>query len=218
MSVARTDETAQRAPWAVGMQDKSDIQSGQATLGIDEALNNIPGVYVDNRYNYSLDQRLSIRGAGSRANFGIRGVKVLIDGVPQSLPDGQNELNNLELGDVSRVEVLRGSASSLYGNGSGGVIAFTTDMSAPDPLDQTLRDRERVVRHDEVAVADLRPRRLAGRIALRVANDRERIPPVQQRRRQAAERRASTTGSRRPRRFPCARSRPRCRPRSTPAP
>jgi iron complex outermembrane receptor protein len=112
---------------------------GQATLGIDEALNNIPGVYVDNRYNYSLDQRLSIRGAGSRANFGIRGVKVLIDGVPQSLPDGQNQLNNLELGDVSRVEVLRGSASSLYGNGSGGVIAFTTDMSARDPLDQTLR-------------------------------------------------------------------------------
>lgn len=139
VTVTRADETAQRAPWAVGVQDKSDIQLGQATLGIDEALNNIPGVYVDNRYNYSLDQRLSIRGAGSRANFGIRGVKVLIDGVPQSLPDGQNELNNLELGDVSRVEVLRGSASSLYGNGSGGVISFTTDMSAQDPLDQTLR-------------------------------------------------------------------------------
>jgi outer membrane receptor protein involved in Fe transport len=139
VTVARTDETEQRAPWSVGMQDKTDIQKGQADLGIDEALNNIPGVYVDNRYNYSLDQRLSIRGAGSRANFGIRGVKVLIDGVPQSLPDGQNELNNLELGDISRVEVLRGSASSLYGNGSGGVISFTTDMSAPDPLDQSLR-------------------------------------------------------------------------------
>ncbi|MGH7653430.1 MAG: TonB-dependent receptor domain-containing protein [Gemmatimonadaceae bacterium] len=139
VSVTRSDETAQRAPWAVGVQNKTDIQLGQATLGIDEALNNIPGVYVDNRYNYSLDQRLSIRGAGSRANFGIRGVKVLIDGVPQSLPDGQNELNNLELGDVSRVEVLRGSASSLYGNGSGGVISFTTDMSAQDALDQTLR-------------------------------------------------------------------------------
>jgi serine/threonine protein kinase/outer membrane receptor protein involved in Fe transport len=139
VSVTRADETAQRAPWAVGVQDKSQLQNGQATLGIDEALNNIPGVYVDNRYNYSLDQRLSIRGAGSRANFGVRGVKVLIDGVPQSLPDGQNELNNLELGDISRVEVLRGSASSLYGNGSGGVISFTTDMSAPDPLDQSLR-------------------------------------------------------------------------------
>lgn len=139
VTVTRSDETAQRAPWAVGVVDKSKIQGGEATLGIDEALNNIPGVYVDNRYNYSLDQRLSIRGAGSRANFGIRGVKVLIDGVPQSLPDGQNELNNLELGDVSRVEVLRGSASSLYGNGSGGVISFTTDMSAPDPLDQSLR-------------------------------------------------------------------------------
>ncbi len=139
VTVTRADETEQRAPWAVGAQTKTEIQTGHATLGIDEVLNNIPGLYVDNRYNYSLDQRLSIRGAGSRANFGIRGVKVLIDGVPQSLPDGQNELNNLELGDISRVEVLRGSASSLYGNGSGGVISFTTDMSAPDPLDQTLR-------------------------------------------------------------------------------
>src|ERR1019366_5632392 len=61
VTVTRTDETAQRAPWAVGMQDKSDIQTGQATLRIDEALNDIPGVYVGNRYNYSLAQRLSIR-------------------------------------------------------------------------------------------------------------------------------------------------------------
>ena len=139
VSVARTDESALRAPWAVGLQGKVDLTRGQATLGIDEALNNVPGVYVANRYNYSLDQRLSIRGAGARANFGIRGVKVLLDGVPQSLPDGQNQLTNIDLADVSRVEVLRGSASSLYGNGSGGVISFTTDLSAPDAVDETAR-------------------------------------------------------------------------------
>ena len=139
VSVTRTDASAQRAPWAVGLQEKVAIARGQATLGIDEVLNNIPGVYVSNRYNYSLDQRLSIRGAGSRANFGIRGVKVLLDGVPQSLPDGQTQLTNVDLAAVSRVEVLRGSASSLFGNGSGGVIAFTTDLSAPDPLGQTVR-------------------------------------------------------------------------------
>ncbi len=139
VSVTRAPASEQRSPWAVGVQGKEELTRGQATLGIDEALNNVPGVYVENRYNYSLDQRLSIRGAGARANFGIRGVKVLLDGVPQSLPDGQNQLTNIDLADISRVEVLRGSASSLYGNGSGGVIAFTTDLTAPDVLDQTAR-------------------------------------------------------------------------------
>lgn len=131
--------TLQKAPWAVAVQDTRAIRGPQATLGIDEALNNVPGVMVANRYNYSVDQRVSIRGAGARANFGIRGVKVLVDGVPQSLPDGQNQLTNVDLASVSRVEVLRGSASSLYGNGSGGVIAFETDRSARDRLGATAR-------------------------------------------------------------------------------
>lgn len=140
VTVARDGgSTLQRAPWAVAVQTRGDLSRGQATLGIDEALNNVPGVMVANRYNYSVDQRLSIRGAGSRANFGIRGVKVLMDGVPQSLPDGQNQLTNIDLADVSRAEILRGSASSLYGNGSGGVIAFESDRSARDPFGITAR-------------------------------------------------------------------------------
>ncbi|MBM4194772.1 MAG: hypothetical protein FJ202_10400 [Gemmatimonadetes bacterium] len=139
VTVTRAGDSATRAPWAIGVQNRAEIARAQATLGIDEALNSIPGVVVANRYNYSLDQRLSIRGAGSRANFGTRGVKILLDGIPQSLPDGQNQLTNVDLAAVSRVEVLRGSASSLYGNGSGGVIAFETDKSAPDRLGATLR-------------------------------------------------------------------------------
>lgn len=139
VNVTRGDATLDKVPWAVGTQRVEQIRRGQATVGIDEALANIPGVVVANRYNFALDQRVSIRGAGSRANFGLRGVKVLLDGIPQSLPDGQSQLTNVDLGAVSSVEVLRGSASSLYGNGSGGVIAFTTDLSAPDPLGLTLR-------------------------------------------------------------------------------
>jgi len=139
VTVTRSPISAQRAPWAVDVLEKDAIAGGRATLGIDEALNDIPGVIVSNRYNASVDQRLSIRGAGSRATFSLRGVKVLLDGVPQSLPDGQNQLTNVDLGAVSRVEVLRGSASSLYGNGSGGVIAFETDRSAPDRLGITTR-------------------------------------------------------------------------------
>lgn len=139
VEVTRAEDRTDRLAWAVGAQNSMELRRGQATLGIDEALNNIPGVVVSNRYNYAVDQRLSIRGAGSRANFGLRGVKVLLDGVPQSLPDGQSQLTNVDLASIGRVEVLRGSASSLYGNGSGGVIAFTTDLTAPDRLGASLR-------------------------------------------------------------------------------
>ncbi len=139
MEVTRTETTSDRLPWAVSAQRTEQIRRGQGTVGLDEALANIPGVVVANRHNYALDSRVSIRGAGSRANFGMRGVKVLFDGIPQSLPDGQSQLTNVDLAAISRVEVLRGSASSLYGNGSGGVIAFTTDLSAPHPLSAMVR-------------------------------------------------------------------------------
>lgn len=124
--VTRSDEARSRLPFAVGVIDGSAVRRAQLTVGLDESLSRIPGVVVFNRYNYSVDQRVSLRGAGSRANFGLRGVKVLIDGVPQTLPDGQSQLTNLELGVVDRVEVLTGGAAALYGNASGGVLSFTT--------------------------------------------------------------------------------------------
>jgi iron complex outermembrane receptor protein len=139
VEVTRSETTTDRLPWAIGAQRTEQLRRGQATVGLDEALANIPGVVVSNRHNFALDSRVSIRGAGSRANFGMRGVKVLLDGIPQSLPDGQSQLTNVDLAALSRVEVLRGSASSLYGNGSGGVIAFTTDLSAPHPLSASIR-------------------------------------------------------------------------------
>src|ERR1043166_6568105 len=125
--VTRTAEDRARLPMAVGVLGEDALRRAQLTSGLDESLSRLPGVVVLNRYNYSLDQRVSLRGAGSRANFGLRGVKVLIDGVPQTLPDGQSQLSNLELGLVDRVEVLTGSAGALYGNASGGVLAFSTE-------------------------------------------------------------------------------------------
>ncbi|HEY7613460.1 MAG TPA: TonB-dependent receptor, partial [Gemmatimonadales bacterium] len=91
------------------------------------------------RYNFSLDQRISIRGFGSRSNFGVRGLKILVDGIPQTLPDGQSQLTNVDFADLERAEVLRGSSSSLYGNASGGVIAFQTERAAPGPFAQRVR-------------------------------------------------------------------------------
>jgi len=139
VTVTRTPEPLERVPAAVSVLGKTDIRRGQATLGLDESLNDLPGVYVANRYNFSLDQRLSIRGFGSRSSFGTRGVKILLDGVPQTLPDGQSQLTNVEFGSIGRIEVLRGSASSLYGNASGGVISLQSEPADPGPFAQYAR-------------------------------------------------------------------------------
>ena len=90
VSVARSDVTAQTAPWATGVQTKSEIAGDRSKLGIDEALPNIPGVYVSNRYNSALDQRLSIPGPRARENLGVRGGKVLLECVPRAVRDGQS--------------------------------------------------------------------------------------------------------------------------------
>ncbi|HEX7023941.1 MAG TPA: TonB-dependent receptor plug domain-containing protein, partial [Gemmatimonadales bacterium] len=128
--VTRAPENSSRLPMSVGVLRGPAIRRAQLGNGLDESLSRLPGVMVLNRYNFSLDQRISLRGAGSRANFGLRGVKVLLDGVPQTLPDGQSQLSNLDLGLVDRVEVLTGSAGALYGNASGGVLSFTTERPA----------------------------------------------------------------------------------------
>jgi iron complex outermembrane recepter protein len=139
ITVTRAPEPLDRVPYAVGVLDRTALQRGQQTLGIDEALNNLPGVVVSNRYNFSLDQRISIRGFGSRSNFGVRGLKILLDGVPQTLPDGQSQLTNVDFADIDRAEVLRGASSSLYGNASGGVISLKTERAAPGPFAQRVR-------------------------------------------------------------------------------
>jgi iron complex outermembrane receptor protein len=132
-------QAVEQVPWAVGVVGTRELRRAQPTVTLDEALGSIPGVFVASRYNYATDSRISIRGAGARANFGVRGLKVFIDGVPQTLPDGQSQLTNVELGQLDRVEVLRGSTASLYGNGSAGVLAFGTDLSSPAPVSPSLR-------------------------------------------------------------------------------
>lgn len=124
VTVTRWDARLARVPQAVTVLDRAEILRGRPAMGLDEALVAVPGLLVANRYNFSLDQLVSIRGFGARSAFGVRGIKVLLDGVPQTLPDGQGQLSNIELSEVDRIEVLRGASSSLYGNASGGVISI----------------------------------------------------------------------------------------------
>ncbi|MBK7596669.1 MAG: TonB-dependent receptor [Gemmatimonadetes bacterium] len=126
VSVTRSPDSLARLGASVTVVDSLALRRGRLAGGLDEALAFVPGVIAANRGNPSVDQRLIIRGFGARAAFGVRGLKILVDGIPQTLPDGQSQLTNLDLGGIERIEVLRGAASSLYGNAAGGVIAFTS--------------------------------------------------------------------------------------------
>lgn len=139
VSAARTPVPLATLPMAVQVVERDRISRGRPTWGLDEALASVPGVYAANRYNFSQDQRISIRGFGSRSAFAVRGIKVLVDGIPQTLPDGQGQLTNLELGEADRIEVLRGSSSSLYGNAAGGVISIWTSPQIPELITEEAR-------------------------------------------------------------------------------
>ena len=113
-------------PAAVSVVDARNTQQGQQQLQLDESLARVPGLYLQNRYNFAQNQRLSIRGFGARAPFGVRGLRIRVDGFPETLPDGQSQVDSIDLDSLSQVTVLRGPASVLYGNATGGVIDIDT--------------------------------------------------------------------------------------------
>jgi iron complex outermembrane receptor protein len=126
-------------PFAVTVQTPDSLRPGQRHLSLDETLSLIPGLTVSNRSNPSQDPRISIRGFGARSAFGVRGIRVLRDGIPLTLPDGQTPVDYLDLESVGRVEVMRGSASSLYGNAGGGVVDLRTSEPPPVPVSGAVR-------------------------------------------------------------------------------
>ncbi len=122
---------------AISVVGKDAIQLGRQELGLDESLIAIPGLIMQSRYNFSQDLSVSIRGFGSRANFGMRGIKVFADDIPMTLPDGQSGTDDLDLGSAQSVEVIRGPSASLYGTASGGVISMTTEVPTATPFVET---------------------------------------------------------------------------------
>ena len=110
-------------------------ESGANTPGINpsEYLGSMPGLLARDRLNYAQDEQISIRGFGARSSFGVRGVRLYIDGIPATMPDGQGQVANFDLSAGDRIEVLRGPFSTLYGNASGGVVQiFTATGTAPE--------------------------------------------------------------------------------------
>ena len=125
---SRTEQESFDLPAAVSVVDAQRIGAGQPRINLSESLVTVPGIVVQNRQNYAQDLQVSSRGFGARSSFGVRGVRLIADGIPATMPDGQGQAATFNLDMAERIEVLRGPFSALYGNHSGGVIQlFTRD-------------------------------------------------------------------------------------------
>lgn len=113
-------------PAAISVVNGDDIRQATPQINLSESLGGVPGLQVQNRQNYAQDLQLSIRGFGSRSTYGVRGIRMYVDGIPATMPDGQGQTSNIDLTSVESIDVLRGPFSALYGNASGGVVNVTT--------------------------------------------------------------------------------------------
>jgi iron complex outermembrane receptor protein len=121
------------APGSVYAIDAQTIQNSGPQVNITDVLNRVPGVVALNRNNYAQDVQISIRGFGSRAAFGLRGIRLITDGIPASMPDGQGQASTVSMTSADRMEVLTGPLAQLYGNASGGVIQTFTREAGETP-------------------------------------------------------------------------------------
>jgi iron complex outermembrane recepter protein len=123
---SRTDAALDTLPLAVTVRELSPLDPAGPGVSLAEQVVTVPGLSIRDRYNAAQGPRISIRGFGARSAFGVRGVTVLLDGIPLTLADGLAQVDLVDPDLVGRVEVLRGPAGALYGNGSGGVLALQT--------------------------------------------------------------------------------------------
>ena len=117
------------SPLSLHIIKSDDLAVDKNKQTINKSLYFVPGLTVMNNNNFAQDARISIRGVGIRSSFGVRGIKILVDGVPESTPDGQAQLDNLDLSFIRSINIFQGANSPLFGNASGGAINFITSKN-----------------------------------------------------------------------------------------
>lgn len=133
VTAAPTTVSELDTPAAVSVVNGDVMRQAAPRVNLSESLGAVPGLQVQNRQNYAQDLQLSIRGFGSRSTYGVRGLRIYVDGIPATMPDGQGQTSNIDIGSVDTIEVLRGPFSALYGNSSGGVINVTSQTGTQPP-------------------------------------------------------------------------------------
>jgi iron complex outermembrane receptor protein len=133
VTATRDERSSFDLPVSIDVVPASAISEAQPMLNASESLARVPGLVAPNTYRLSSDQQLSSRGFGARAGFGIRGIRIYADGIPQSMPDGQGQTGTFNLSSAERIEVMRGPYSALYGNSSGGVVSLFTRNAPAQP-------------------------------------------------------------------------------------
>jgi len=131
VTATRVGQPSLEIPAAIDRLYAEDLRAGRPQVNLSESLGRVPGIVVQNRGNYAQDLQISSRGFGARASFGVRGIRLIADGIPASMPDGQGQAATFDLGSAERIEVLRGPFSALYGNASGGVVNVQTEDAPP---------------------------------------------------------------------------------------
>src|SRR5579862_7227851 len=131
VTATRVAQSSADLPVSIDRVNQQQIRDGQLQVNLSESLVTVPGINVENRQNYAQDLQISVRGFGARSSFGVRGVRLYADGIPGTMPDGQGQYSNFDLGSAQRIEVLRGPFTALYGNSSGGVISIFTQDAPP---------------------------------------------------------------------------------------
>ena len=133
ITATRVPQPSLEVPASVDRLYADEIREGRPQVNLSESLGRVPGIVVQNRQNYAQDLQISSRGFGARATFGVRGIRLIADGIPATMPDGQGQAATFALGSAERIEVLRGPFSSLYGNAAGGVIVVDTEDPPQTP-------------------------------------------------------------------------------------
>jgi iron complex outermembrane receptor protein len=132
VEAVRASVSSADAPLSLSIKTRTSRELASDAAGsITSLTQDLPGIWVNDRQNRALGERITIRGIGWRAQFGVRGIQVVLDGIPLTVADGQSVTNIIDPAFIKRVELIRGPAASYWGNSSGGVLYLSTKASQP---------------------------------------------------------------------------------------